>query len=381
MLHTILALKNWDVHVFAATHLPENYFIVTNNIKVHRVVANCPQQFQNNVLQPFIIQHQVLAFEVIESAEIHGNAWAIKKAIPTIPLIVRLHAPNYLVESLKKKYIPLTAKLRYFLGAFKQGKWDLGFWRKYNFLQDSDYQFLQLANGITAPSTVMKNWAIQHWKIKSNAIQVIANVFVPNKQFIQIPVTQTPFKKIVFFGRLNVLKGLVNATKAIKKILAIHTSWQFLVIGDDGLGPNGKNSFKEWMLQELHPFNNRVIFKNGINYSDLPNAIAETDIVVLSSLFESFSYTCIEAMAAGKAVVASKQTAMADLITDGKNGLLVDANSVNNIYNAIHLLICNHTLLFQMSLAAKNTVSNNYATAAIEASINYYQQFSAIEKN
>ncbi len=378
---TALASINWDVHVFAATHLHQDYFIETNKIKVHRIAANNPQQFVVNVLEPFKKQHKIMPFSVIESAEIHGNAFAIKNEIPALPLIVRLHAPNYLVEKLKKKYIPFIIKLRFFAGALKQGKWDVGFWRHYNYLQDADYQFVQLANRITAPSAVMKNWAIKNWKLPAKNIAVIPNIFVPNNAFLQIPVANTPYKKIVFFGRLNVLKGLVNATKAIKKILAIHTSWQFLVIGDDGLGPNGKQSLKQWMMDELHPYNNRVIFKSGMQYNQLAIAIANTDIVVLPSLFESFSYTCIEAMAAGKAVVASKHTAMADLITHNKNGLLVDANSVSSIYKAIDHLICNHTILHNISTAAKNTVSNNYAAAAIEASIKYYQQFSACAKN
>jgi glycogen synthase len=376
-----LAANNWDVHVFTATNKPENYFYTLNNVKVHRVVANSPQQFKLNVVNAFVSQHNVTAFSVIESAEIHGNAWEIKKAIPTLPLVVRLHAPNYLVESLKKKYIPFSAKLRFLLGALKKGKWDLGFWRSYNHLSDEDFLFTQLADGITAPSKVMKNWAVYNWKISPKKIKIIPNVFVASPAFLKMPISNTPHKKIVFFGRLNVLKGLVNATKAIKKILNKHTDWQFLVIGDDGLSPNGKQSLKQWMINELHPYNNRVIFKNGMHYDALASAIEKTDIVILPSLFESFSYTCVEAMAAGKAVVASKQTAMADLITHGKNGLLVDAYNVNSIYTAINLLITNTLLMQQISVDAKNTISNNFSNSSIQQSIQYYQLFKNCAKN
>ena len=115
---SLLTANNVDVHVFAGSHI-QSKKVVENGITVHRILCNGPHDFQKNVLTDFEGEHRRNPFELIESAEIHGNALAIKKRFPLLPLVVRLHASNWLVESFKKKYIPLQNKLRFFLGALQ----------------------------------------------------------------------------------------------------------------------------------------------------------------------------------------------------------------------------------------------------------------------
>src|SRR5690606_13718964 len=99
------------------------------------------------------------------------------------------------------------------------------------------YLFTNCADCITAPSEAMKAWAVKNWHIPPEKIEVIPNLFSPSAALLNIPLIQgKENKKIIFFGRLNVLKGLVNATFALKKILAEHAEWKFVAIGDDGAG-------------------------------------------------------------------------------------------------------------------------------------------------
>lgn len=50
-------------------------------------------------------------------------------------------------------------------------------------------------------------------------------------------------------------------------------------------------------------------------------------LFVLPSLFEPFGMTTQEAMACGKAVIASKFGGIRNVITHGKNGMLVDSEN------------------------------------------------------
>ena len=214
-----LAATDWDIHVFAGSN-KRSGSEYTEGFHVHRIQCKDGNEFKIKVVSSFDLQHHDHAFDVMESPEINGNAWEIKKKYPGIPLIVRLHAPNYLVESIKKKYIPFFAKLRFVAGSVRRLKFDLGYWRAYNKLIDADYQFIQLANYITSPSEAMKECIVNNWQIPAEKIKVIPNIFLPSEVLLNIPVVEElRYKRIVFFGRLNVLKGLVNATKAIKKIL------------------------------------------------------------------------------------------------------------------------------------------------------------------
>jgi glycogen synthase len=373
-LASLLVSNKFDVHVFAGTDKP-SYYEELQHVHIHRVHCTGPQDFKINVVPVFSAEQNVKAFDIIESPEIHGNAWEIKKAFSQIPLVVRLHAPNYLVEHLKKKYTPLFAKLRFVLGALRRGKIDVGYWRKYDYLQDPDYTFVQIADAITAPSNTMKQWAVNNWKILPSKINVIPNPFIPSDAFLHLPINRNGKKKeIVFFGRLNVLKGLVNATHAMKKILLEFKDYHFKVIGDDGAGPNAGESMQTWMQNRLSSFKENVHFYKGQAYEDLPALIADAEIVLLPSLFESFSYTCAEAMAAGKAVIGSKETGMEDMITSNKNGILIDAENVDDIYNAIKKVIVNEALRYSMSILARTIICTKFSGGMLaQKYMNYYK--------
>ncbi len=369
---SMLANGGWDVHVFAGSP-NESRLLNIDRYTLHYVQCADGFDFRKKVVPIFGKQHEEKPFDLMESPEINSNAWEIKRAFPLIPLVVRLHAPNWLVEKLKKKYVPFFAKLRFVLGALRRGKWDAGYWRTYHFREDTDYQFTVLANEIAAPSKIMKTWAIDCWKINADKITVLSNPFNPPKVFVSLPIEKNlVHKEILFFGRLNVLKGMVNGTIAMKKILKNFPEYRFKVIGDDGVGPSGNTGMKKWMHNTFSELIERVIFEEGLPYEKLALSISNASIVLLPSLFESFSYTCAEAMAAGKAVVGSRNTGMADMIDDGKTGLLVNPYNADAIYEALKLLITDNDYRYKLALGARKAICTKYNT---ELLLEEYQTF------
>ena len=366
-LATMLGNYGWDVQVFAGS-LQGNTTTLENQFVVHRVCCADAQQFKYSILPLFSKEQHACNFDLMESAEINANAAAIKEAFPDIPLIVRLHAPNVLVEQIKKKHISIKAKLRFVLGALRKGKWDLGYWRKYDYHKDADYQFTLLADGLVAPSNVMKSWAIDNWKLTHKTIQVIPNPFTASDALLNLPIPiHAPFQTVVFFGRLNALKGLVNACLAMKKILKEFPRQQFKVIGDDGPGPHHGISMKTWMVLQLSMFKDRVHFIEGVAYNQLPQLLAECEIALIPSLFESFSYTCAEAMSAGKAVIGSHNTGMADLIHNHIDGKLVNPKKVNELYQSLKLLIENNDMRYAMAQNARVSIQNRFSASHLAA--------------
>ncbi len=349
-----------DVHVFAGSYtrtISENI----HGIIIHRIKCSNPQNFTEKLLETFAGVHEKINFDIVECPEIHNHGFGIKESFPKINLVVRLHAPNYLVESLKKKYTPFTTKLRFVLGALRRGRFDVGYWRKYDHTIDRECQFAKLADIITAPSKTMKDWAVKNWKIDASRIVVIPNPFKAPLALLNLPIhKEATQKKIIFFGRLNVLKGLVNATLAMKKILEEYPQYSFSIIGDDGPGPNNKLTMRRWMQLQFEQVKKQVFFLEGQTYEQLPLAIADAEIALLPSLFESFSYTCAEAMAAGKAVVGSINTGMQDMIVHNKNGKLVNVENVQEIYEATKQFIDNNELRYTIAINARKDISTKY---------------------
>jgi glycosyltransferase involved in cell wall biosynthesis len=355
-----IAAEGNEVHVFAGSNYREGTEH-SNGYIIYRIQCLNGNDFKEKVVNNFSIENTIAPFDLMESPEINGNAWEIKKKFPSIPLVVRLHAPNYLVESLKKTYLPFTAKLRFVLGAIRRFKFDLGYWAPYDRKEDPDYRFIQLADYITAPSQAMKDWVINNWQIAPDKISVIPNIFSPSPDFLSIPVAEnTNYKRVIFFGRLNALKGLVNATFAIKKILKKYPDWSFRVIGDDGPGPNNNITMRNWMKGQLKEVENRVEFMDGMDHKNLSTAISDGEIVLLPSLFESFSYTCAEAMAAGKAVIGSNNAGMVDLIENHKSGILVNPYDYHEIFKAIKKLIDDNFFRVAVSELARKRIINNF---------------------
>jgi glycogen synthase len=369
----LMAQAGNDIHVFCGSpyrsgrHTQDGYTL-------HITGSSNGNEFREQVVATFAAEHGLLSFDLVESPEINSNAAGIKKVFPAIPLVVRLHAPGYLVESLKKRYYPFSAKLRYVLGALRR-RLDAGYWRNYDYKKDTDYQFFLMADAVSAPSEAMKKWVMQYWKIPAVNVSIIPNPFTAPAALLQLPVAQkATHKEVLFFGRLNVLKGLVNATLAMKKILNEFEDWHFTVIGNDGPGPVHGSSMKEWMQQQLQEVKEQVSFKSGFSYEELPAAIGNADIVLLPSLFESFSYTCAEAMAAGKAVVGSRDTGMS-FMRHNETGLLINPLKPTEIYVAVKSLITDDNKRKTLAQNARADIQKLFADGQVVTG------FSAFYKN
>ncbi|MEO6456044.1 MAG: glycosyltransferase family 4 protein [Ginsengibacter sp.] len=355
----LLANNNFDVHIFAGSHF-QSGISSENGIPIHRVKCTGPQDFQKSVLRHFEKEHIANPFHLIESPEIHANAMEIKRKFSSVPLVVRLHASNHLVENLKKKYLPLKNKWRFLLGALRRGKWDLGYWRKYDYKNDPDYLFVQIADYVAAPTLQMKNWAIENWDMKPECIRIIENPFVENGLF-KAAHTNNEEPAIIFYGRLNVLKGLITATKAMKNILENYPGWKWIIVGDDGTAANGKDSMKKWIQDYLKQVIQQVSFYVSAPKEQIPFYLRQASIVLVPSLFESYSYVTLEAMCAGKAIIGSKNTGIASLIENNVTGILADPYKIHDWQKAIQQLIDDIELRKRLGKAAYKYAENKHS--------------------
>jgi len=86
---------------------------------------------------------------------------------------------------------------------------------------------------------------------------------------------------------------------------------------------------------------------------DVPDIMQILDVVVLPSLNEGMGRVLVEAMAAGKPIVASSVGGILDLVKDGKNGLLVEPGDVDGLYFAIKKLLTDRKMRHNMGQRGK----------------------------
>jgi glycosyltransferase involved in cell wall biosynthesis len=82
--------------------------------------------------------------------------------------------------------------------------------------------------------------------------------------------------------------------------------------------------------------------------SDAPAFLSQIDIFILPSLYEGLGVAVLEAMAAGKPVIASRVGGLPELIADGETGLLVAPKNTEGLAQAIARLAGEKSLAREM---------------------------------
>jgi glycosyltransferase involved in cell wall biosynthesis len=101
--------------------------------------------------------------------------------------------------------------------------------------------------------------------------------------------------------------------------------------------------------------------------ADTPAFLADIDVFVLPSLYEGLGVAALEAMAAGKPVVASEVGGLAELIEDGTTGLLTPPRNVQALSAAIARLIDDPSLARSLGQRASEHVREHFAVEQMAA--------------
>jgi phosphatidylinositol alpha-mannosyltransferase len=98
---------------------------------------------------------------------------------------------------------------------------------------------------------------------------------------------------------------------------------------------------------------------------ELTSFMAELDIFVMPSLQEGFGIALVEAMAHGKAVIASNVGGMAATVDHGVNGLLVPPADSRALAEAILLLVRDGGLRRRLGEQARRDYEERYAPSVV----------------
>lgn len=131
---------------------------------------------------------------------------------------------------------------------------------------------------------------------------------------------------VLFFGKYQRLKGVIELTRAAVRLLDDGVDARFRFIGGDTeTGPGGR-SMRAHVERLIPPARrNRFELDGHVPRDQLAKAIRAATVCCFPSRWESFSMACVEAMAAGAAVVASDGGGIGELIEDGVSGLVFPA--------------------------------------------------------
>jgi glycosyltransferase involved in cell wall biosynthesis len=154
-------------------------------------------------------------------------------------------------------------------------------------------------------------------------------------------------------GRLTEQKGHCYLIKAAAYVVPAHPDLHFLFLGDGELREDLKSQAREAGLADNIHF-------LGLR-DDVPDVLAAADLFVLPSLWEGLSVALLEAMAAGKPIVATAVSGTTEAMVPGTTGLIVPPSNVQALADAISELVSDPEQAQVMGRAAKQHVTENFS--------------------
>ncbi|OGR00025.1 MAG: hypothetical protein A2505_05705 [Deltaproteobacteria bacterium RIFOXYD12_FULL_55_16] len=107
---------------------------------------------------------------------------------------------------------------------------------------------------------------------------------------------------------------------------------------------------------------------------DIVPLFTDLDLLVVTSINEGFGMVILEAMAAGKPVVAHNVGGIAEVVAEGETGFLVPVGDISAISDRLHLLLNDRKLYTAMSQAASQRAAAYSLTAMTNRFDSIYQQ-------
>lgn len=181
------------------------------------------------------------------------------------------------------------------------------------------------ADKVITPSHYFKN-IVSGWIGEGDKVEAIYNgIDLSSSQIIGEKPKSSSFKKIISAGRLVPWKGFM----ALIKIMKYLPEWQLIIAGD---GPM-KNDLKT-LITQLN-LEDRVKLAGAMPREELLSELKMSDLFILNTSFESFSFQTVEAMHLGVPVIVTNIGNLKEIVEDGKEGILTEPNNEKQILSAI----------------------------------------------
>ena len=148
-----------------------------------------------------------------------------------------------------------------------------------------------------------------------------------------------------FIGRLDEQKGIPTLLEAMAEAVKQNPHLKLILAGEGNL----RGRIEEFRV--INRLGHHIIMA-GFR-EDVLSVLKAIDFLVMPSYWEGFGYAAVEAMAAGKPVIASSASSLPEVVENGRTGILVPPRSAEDLAAAMVSLSADPRLQAEMGRAGK----------------------------
>lgn len=177
--------------------------------------------------------------------------------------------------------------------------------------------------------------------------------------------------ELLYLGRLSANKGVETAIEAMRQL--VHANGQgsvkLTLIG------TGSADYMDHLISLVAQagLESHVLFLGLLPHEEIPQLMHHYDIMIVPSNWpEPFARVILEGMIMGLAIIATPCGGTAEIIIDGKNGLLFAPGDSQDLAQKITVLDADRRLLKRLQVAGRATVLERYT---FDKMLNSYESF------
>ena len=173
---------------------------------------------------------------------------------------------------------------------------------------------------------------------------------------------------IAFMGRLERMKAVDLFPEMLSKLKEKYPSLKMLLTGE--------GSYKERILQLLESsgVEQMVEYLGVVETTQVPTLLNQCKVFMYPSREEPFGLSIIEAMACSVPVITTNVFGPTEIITDGKDGLLINPDDIDALVEAVTSLLEDEQLRVEIAMHGRQTVEKRFdINKHIESLISIYE--------
>lgn len=365
-------LQRAGIEVMAATIPAQNYLPLPGKVKVYREIRNNPDPVEpnDNSIVPAWIRSATAAFvrTAVQAATIEGKpdlihcqgpvaseAAEILSHIWRIPYVCTVHS-NQLSA------LPVEASEE-----------------EIHAVKETSSQIAGRSDIIVCVSRFVLEELRDTFGILAEKLRLVHNgidtrpftATVQREPAAKIRRAARGRKVVLFIGRLIPDKGPQILIQAARKLILERGrhDLSFFIGGDGGLHSLLKARIRK------HKLTDNMFLLGKLSHHEAIGSYFGADLVVMPSLHESFPLTALEALAAGRPLLASRVGGLPEIIEEGNTGFLIEKTTPEAWTNAIETIVDNPEGMVRCGQNGRSLVLDKFSSEAmVNATINVYEE-------